>query len=49
MRRIPASISRVYLSGFKWLNCAGGTNPITSAATDETVPSRHSRPRAGAR
>src|SRR5271169_3975102 len=39
MRRIPASISRVYLSGFKWLNCAGGTKPITSAATDETVPS----------
>lgn len=38
MARIPARIRAAYVSGFKWPNCAGGMNPITSAATDETAP-----------
>ena len=37
MARIPARISMAYVSGFEWPNCDGGMNPITSAATDETV------------
>ena len=47
--RIPARITMAYVSGLEWPNWDGGMNPITRAATDETAPSRHSRPRAGAR
>jgi hypothetical protein len=39
----PGQDLMAYVSGFEWPNCDGGMNPITSAATDETVPSRHSR------
>ena len=47
--RIPARIRTAYVTGFEWPNCDGAMNPITSAATDETAPTKHSRPSAGAR